>query len=91
MEKFNKNQLINAVRTDIIGELEAIDQYQAHIDSTDSQIAIKVWTDIRNEEMVHVGELLTLLAVLDPKMADGIEKGEAEVRQMMEESNLSEN
>lgn len=88
MEKFDKNQLLTAIRHDIIGELDAIDQYQSHIDRTDNQMAIKVWTDIRNEEQVHVGELLTLLAMLDPQMAQGIEKGEAEVREMLEKMDL---
>lgn len=84
MEKYNKNQLVEAIRTDIIGELEAINQYQRHIDSTDDQAAIKVWTDIRNEEEVHVGELLTLLAIFNPRQAVAIEQGEKEVRELLD-------
>ncbi len=83
MEKYNKNQLVEAIRTDIMGELEAINQYQRHIDSTDDQAAIKVWIDIRDEEEVHIGELLTLLAIYNPRQAEAIEQGEQEVRELL--------
>lgn len=83
MNTFTKNELVSAVRRDIMGELEAINQYQSHIDQTDNVLAKKVWADIRNEEQVHVGELLTLLAILDPEMATSIEKGENEVRELL--------
>jgi len=83
LEKYNKNQLVEAIRTDIMGELEAINQYQRHIDSTDDQAAIKVWIDIRDEEEVHIGELLTLLAIYNPRQAEAIEQGEQEVRELL--------
>ena len=62
----NKQELAQAIRADIIGEFDAIMQYEQHIMETDNEVAKTVWTDIRNEEMVHVGELLTLLAYIDP-------------------------
>ena len=84
LDKYNKNQLVEAIRTDIMGEFEAINQYQRHIDSTDNQAAIKIWENIRNEEEVHVGELLTLLAIFNPRQAVAIEKGESEVKRLLD-------
>ncbi len=84
MIKFTKNELIEAIRQDLIGELEAINQYQRHIDSTDNETAIKILTDIKNEEQVHVGELLTLLAFLDENFAGYIQQGEDEVKNLLQ-------
>ncbi|MGE4485857.1 MAG: demethoxyubiquinone hydroxylase family protein, partial [Oscillospiraceae bacterium] len=68
--KLTKEELIQAVRLDIAGELEAIYLYDAHVQATDNEIAKKVIADIRDEEKAHVGELMTLLRTLDPMEAD---------------------
>ena len=48
--KLNKEELIQALRLDIAGELEAIYLYDAHVQATDIEIAKKVLADIRDEE-----------------------------------------
>ena len=63
------------VRADIIGELEAIIQYENNIVSSDNQKAIQTWTDIVNEEKLHVGQLFALLFTLDPVFREMFEKG----------------
>lgn len=63
------------IRADIIGELDAIIQYENHIASSDNQKAIQTWTDIVNEEKVHVGQLFALLFTLDPVSREMFEKG----------------
>ena len=87
--KLTKEELIQAVRLDIAGELEAIYVYDAHVQATDNEIAKKVIADIRDEEKAHVGELMTLLRTLDPMEADFFASGEAEVAEMLEELGLS--
>lgn len=82
------NDLVTAVRRDIIGELDAINQYNAHIATTDNELAKRVWTDIRNEERVHVGELLTLLEHLSPDEASKLKEGRAEVQEIMREMGI---
>ena len=77
------NDLVTAVRQDIIGELDAINQYNSHIVATDNELAKRVWTDIRNEERVHIGELLTLLQHLSPDEAMKLEEGRREVQEIM--------
>lgn len=81
----NKSELMDAIRQDIRGELEAIIQYDTHIRHTDNKLAKEVWTHIRDEERVHVGELFTLLATLCPEEAKLFAKGEREVKEMIKE------
>lgn len=83
--QLTKKELIQAVRLDIAGELEAIYLYDAHVQATDSEIAKKVLSDIRDEEKAHIGELMTLLRTLDPQEVELFAGGEAEVREMLGE------
>ncbi len=68
--KISKEELIQAIRLDIAGELEAIYLYDAHVQATDDEMAQRVISDIRDEEKAHVGELMTLLRHLDPQEAE---------------------
>lgn len=88
--KITKEELIQAIRLDIAGELEAIFLYDAHVQATDDEFAKKVLSDIRDEEKVHIGELTTLLRHLDPKEAALFLEGETEVREMMDELGIKE-
>ncbi len=83
--KLSKGELIQAIRLDIAGELEAIFIYDAHVMATDDPVAKKVIADIRDEEKAHVGELMTLLRHLDPQEAAHFISGENEVKEMLEE------
>ena len=83
--KMSKKELIQAIRLDIAGELEAIYLYDAHVQATDEEIAKKVIADIRDEEKAHVGELMTLLKILDPAEAEMFVSGETEVKEMLED------
>ncbi|WP_313291906.1 demethoxyubiquinone hydroxylase family protein [Faecalispora jeddahensis] len=87
--KLNKEELIQALRLDIAGELEAIYLYDAHVQATDIEIAKKVLADIRDEEKAHIGELMTLLRTLDPQEAELFASGEAEVREMLSELGIA--
>lgn len=86
--KITKEELIQAIRLDISGELEAIYLYDAHVQATDDEVVKRVLGDIRDEEKAHVGELMTLLRYLDPKEAELFEEGEEEVKEMFEELNI---
>lgn len=87
--KLTKDELIQAIRLDIAGELEAIYIYDAHVQATDDLIAKKIIGEIRDEEKAHVGELMTLLRLLDPEEAEHFASGEGEVREMLEGLGLS--
>ena len=87
--KLTKGELIQAIRLDIAGELEAIYVYDAHVMATDDPVAKKVIADIRDEEKAHVGELMTLLRHLHPQEAAHFIAGENEVKEMLEELGLA--
>lgn len=88
--KMTKQELIQAIRLDIAGELEAIYIYDAHVQATDDEFAKKVISDIRDEEKAHIGELMTLLRHLDPEEAEFFADGESEVKEMMEDLGIKE-
>ncbi|MGI6162229.1 MAG: demethoxyubiquinone hydroxylase family protein [Christensenellales bacterium] len=87
--KMNKQELIQAVRLNIVGELEAIYIYDAHVQATDDPVAKKVIADIRDEEKAHVGELMALLRLLDPEEGEHFAAGEEEVEEMLEELGIT--
>lgn len=88
--KMTTQELVQAIRLNIAGELEAIYIYDAHVQATDDEFAKKVISDIRDEEKAHVGELMTLLRHLDPKEAEFFAEGEGEVKEMMEDLGIKE-
>ena len=80
-----KQELVQAVRVELTGELEAQMLYEAHAAATDDEVARKVFLDIADEEKEHMGELLALLQYLDPAEAGHLAEGVGEVEGMMAE------
>lgn len=66
---------LQKAREDLVGEIDAIIQYDAHIRTTQDRLAKQTWLDIKGEELVHVGELLALLDYLDPSQKQYVQKG----------------
>ncbi len=54
------------LRDDLVGELQAINQYQEHIDIISDPMARQVLEHIRDDEKEHVAELTKLIQQLDP-------------------------
>ncbi|MCI2111349.1 MAG: demethoxyubiquinone hydroxylase family protein [Bacilli bacterium] len=81
--KMNEAELMQALRLDIAGELEAIYLYDAHFQATDDPRAKAVLADIRDEEKIHMGELITLMRSIDPKEAEQFLKGKKEVEELL--------
>ena len=71
----NLSTMAQNTRLDIIGELDAIIQYEAHLNSSADPVYRNTLQDIVNEEKVHVGQLFGLLFMLDPASKDFFEKG----------------
>ena len=65
---------LEMLREDLIGELQAINQYQEHIDTLEDEHAIKVLSHIRDEEKEHVAELTKFIQKLDPLQAEMFKK-----------------
>ena len=66
---------LQKARQDLIGEIQAVIEYDAHIRSTNDKYARLTWQDIKNEELVHFGELLALINYLDPEQKQFVQKG----------------
>src|SRR4030042_2743184 len=65
---------LEMLREDLVGELQAINQYQDHIDSLEDEEAIHVLEHIRDDEKEHVAELIKLIRQLDEVQAEKFRK-----------------
>ena len=65
---------LEMLREDLVGELNAINQYQDHIDSLEDQEAIRVLQHIRDDEKEHVAELTKLIQNMDATQAAKFKK-----------------
>lgn len=77
-------ETLQNARRDLVGELDAIIQYDDHLHKTNIEIAKSTWVNIRNEELTHVGELLGLIVYLAPYQKELIEKGLNEFYERLE-------
>jgi rubrerythrin len=61
---------LDMLREDLVGELQAINQYEDHILNLENKEAVTTLEHIIEEEKEHVAELLRLIQNLDPVQAD---------------------
>lgn len=80
-KQLSEEELAQAIRVDIAGELEAIIGYEAHAMATSDERAKKILYHIADEERRHVGELQQLLYILSPKEAQFVEEGKQKIQQ----------
>jgi len=80
-KKLNHEELVRAIRFMVAAEYEAVQLYMQLAESIDHPLAIKVLTEIADEERVHAGEFLRLLHELAPDEAILYAKGAKEVEE----------
>lgn len=61
---------LEMLREDLVGELQAINQYQEHVESLASEQAAITLEHIIADEKEHVAELVKLIGALDPIQAE---------------------
>ena len=83
-KQMSQDELIQAIRADIVGEYEAILGYEAHALATNDERVKKILSHIADEERRHVGELQQLLYMLSPKDGQFIEEGKQKVQQQQQ-------
>ena len=76
--------VLQKARKDLIGEIEAIMEYDSHIHTSTNSQAIKTWEHIKKEELHHVGELLGLLKYLDASQVPEVLLGFQEFDEILE-------
>ena len=91
VEQFRRvSELLKSIRLDITSEFETINQYEAHaamaIDLGYEKIG-KLLNDIRNEERVHVGELVAALSEIDRKDGESFNSGVDEASKLINGAN----
>lgn len=92
VEQFRRiTQLMKSIRSDITAEFETINDYEEHaalaLDLGYDKIA-KLLNDIRDEERVHVGELIAALSEIDNADGKNFNSGVEEANQLL--NNVSE-
>ena len=76
MDEMSSNfETLQKARQDLVGEIQAIMEYDAHIHNTQDRLARQTWENIKGEELTHVGELLALIEYLDPTQRVFVENG----------------
>jgi len=65
---------LEMIREDLVAELQAINQYQEHIEALDDEEAVRVLEHIRDDEKEHVAELFKIIQALDPVQAEKFTK-----------------
>ncbi|MCI4434001.1 MAG: ferritin family protein [Thermoplasmata archaeon] len=81
VKKFNKDEILMAIREDIAAEIDAINLYLSQATLIDDEFVKSVLIDIANEEKVHLGEFLSVLEKLDPEQVKAIKKGKEETKE----------
>ena len=90
-----KNQDLEFIFNNIVGEIDAIRLYEDALTKTGDSEVISVLSDIRDEEMVHLGELFFLALRVDPEQAtkfiDGCNEANDLLQKMADEAYTSDN
>ncbi len=84
--QMSNDELAQALRVDIAGELEAIIGYEAHAMSTNDERVKKILYHIADEERRHVGELQQLLYIISPREAEHTEKGRQKIQEQQSQN-----
>jgi len=69
-----KEDILTSLREDLVGELQAINQYQSHIDAIADAGIKTTLSHIRDDEKEHVAELTKLIRKLDAMQEEKFKK-----------------
>lgn len=84
--QMSAEELAQALRVDMAGELEAIIGYEAHAMASGDERVKKVLYHIADEERRHVGELQQMLGVVSPKDSQQIQQGIQAIQQQQQQN-----
>ena len=68
-------ETLQKARQDLVGEIQAVIEYDEHIRNTNNQFAKETWENIKHEELSHAGELMGLINYLDPTQKQYVQHG----------------
>ena len=76
-------ETLQKARQDLVGEIQAVIEYDEHIRNTSDKLAKETWQNIKTEELTHAGELMALINYLDPTQKQYVQKGINEFNERM--------
>lgn len=85
-KRMTNDELAQALRVDMAGELEAIVGYEAHAMSATDERVKKVLYHIADEERQHMGELQQILYLISPKDEGQMQKGIQAIQQQKQQN-----
>lgn len=80
-KQLSPDELVQALRADVVGEYEAIIGYEAHAMATQDQRVKQALFKIADDERKHVGQLEELITLLNPKEGQLIQQGKQAIQQ----------
>lgn len=80
-KQLSSDELVQALRADVVGEYEAIIGYEAHAMATQDQRIKQALYKIADDERKHVGQLEELITLLNPKEGQLIQQGKQIIQQ----------
>jgi hypothetical protein len=83
---YNKEELLRALRTAVMAEMDATNQYSIMAEAVTDEHIKKVIEDITHEEQVHVGEFMKLIERVCSCETDRYKEGELEAAGMLPDS-----
>lgn len=87
LENLSIERLENEIlRIGIIAELDAINLYEQLSSFAKDEKVKQIFLDIAKEEKTHVGEFLTMLLLKDKEAKEELNKGEEEVKEILEKN-----
>lgn len=87
-EKMNKVEILSALRFALAAELEAINVYQQIAESSQLTYVREAMRSIAKEEMLHVGEILRLIAEVEDTELEKYREGMAEVEKIIKTNRI---
>lgn len=91
--RFSQNECdtksMEAIRQSLISEFQAISLYDNWINQLTNENAKKVFKELREEETIHVGELLALMEIICPEKINLFNMGKEEVLKIIGNNSMN--
>jgi rubrerythrin len=86
--KYDRDELIRAVRFSIAAEYEAVQFYEQVMNATDDKEVLAIFRDITEEEVMHAGQFISLLERISPEDKKKYEEGFKENTELWEKAGV---
>ncbi len=85
-KQLSPQELLQAIRADMAGELEAIIGYEAHAMACNDERVKQILIQIADDEKKHVGQLQQILHMLNPHEQQMFDQGQNKIMQQQSQN-----